>query len=1159
MKKLIFCLMIMLLPMMAQADFLGILKADEFVTLIIKVPDSAGIRTLPDSVHVLSYRNDLAGAPAYNVRSTTFPFATEGIDTTKLYGDTAYIFRDQIQDIDGTPGNPHYILSINVTMWCDDGIPFENAGYAQVINDSLQNYFDSLLNIRTIVSDIEDTTQASLDTLQRFTKRQTDSLQAVLDSLQRFTEQQTDSLQAVLDSIQNLATLTDMADSTNGRDVITRGIVSGTPNVAGFASVALTEVDDYWIDKWVKFIDGALANNKTRVSDFTAATDSLTLLPVFPEVMAVGDSFYVLGTFSESPSAGAGLDTLSTVFVDRFTGRVADTNWLSSLAARDGVAGSFGDSAQGWGATAAGGTDTANIKIMMAGNPEITSGYQVSYRGSVNDATPTNGRIIVDGIDLTKADDFYNNAGMVLVWFTGALEGESQIITDWKTTQDSLITRIFSAAPANNDSFVIVPTNLVDAYAFSGDSTAADNAELWFDGTGYNNANSTIGTATTVTGGATSANQTLIIDSVQAVLDSLQRFTERQTDSLQAILDSLQSQDNWVAQETTVQAHFDTLIYIGPRGLGIYLDSTTGNTNTVLGVDGTAKNAVSTLVAARTLADALGHHRYYLINKSTFLGATVDLGATHLGWEFIGIAHQNSIGFGGQQLTGSYFENLDVEGALHASGGHIMFQRCVFGDVTSNFAGHAYESILGGTITMKVARDVYFVDCASAVAGNVTPTIDLSGGSSIVQIRNYSGGIRLLSGSNNDTVSVETDGQIIISANNTSLVITARGMASITDSGTTTVLTQDAVWNRGSVDTVFIPAMVDSNWEELVADHTTPLTYGDSLPKVIQNIIDSILTASDNIGINWADVSNQATVVNLINTTVDLTTDAVDADAVAADGADEIAEKVWFDIDTTNVDSSKIGEWLVNNLGGGGGGSDTSSIKTMMFNNIFARLSSDTTLQVKADGTINGGVVDSNRTEQGGIAGATIPFLVYTIDTSGTDDTVSITSVGLRDATGSPKDGGATFSDGSIQFTVTSGTWNVSAAQNGFHFDDSNYVVTTTDTVALYGYNLTVPAPPSADMCTVHGTVRSNGVGVRRAKLIFIPPVGESNTCDTTLTFNEPVETWTDGDGNFSVALVKSKCFNGLEYTVTVYSNETIIVAEQSFAVPDNTTFLLWY
>ena len=53
-------------------------------------------------------------------------------------------------------------------------------------------------------------------------------------------------------------------------------------------------------------------------------------------------------------------------------------------------------------------------------------------------------------------------------------------------------------------------------------------------------------------------------------------------------------QDSTIA----VLADLDTLGYIGPRGLGVYIDSTAGNTHTVIGVDGRAINQVSTIAAA---------------------------------------------------------------------------------------------------------------------------------------------------------------------------------------------------------------------------------------------------------------------------------------------------------------------------------------------------------------------------------------------------------------------------------------------------------------------------------------------------------------------------------------------------------------------------------
>lgn len=793
-----------------------------------------------------------------------------------------------------------------------------------------------------------------------------DTTLGVIDTLQRFTEQQTDTLQAVIDSIQNLATLSDVADSSYGRKIVKRGIVKTLPDVSGFSSTVFTEADDYWIDNLIEMRDGTAVGQITRISDFTAATDSATFSPSFSVEPAIGDSFYVLAAFSESPSAGGGLDTLSTVFVDRLTGRVADTTWLSSLEARDGTAGSFGDSAQGWGATSAGGTDTTNIKLMMANNPEITSGYQVSYRGSVADASPTNGRVIVDGINLGAADDFYND--MVLIWFFGALAGESQPITDWKTTQDSLITRTFSAAPADNDSFVIIPTNFANAYALSGDTTAADNLAEAFDGDATGSAmrltnlrietstaddtamfvsatgtgaspglivNSTnaqgvifvsqagggfqgflaqggvgaefVGTAQsgleasgsgsspgilaigstsgaggdgmTLAGGG-SAGVGLGLSSVSASLieDNAITAATIATDAigsaefaatavneiadtvwtadttgnktatgfgriLGAVLDTLNLQDDWVAQN----ANFDTLLYIGEHGLGIFIDSTAGNTNTVIGVDGRENNPVSTLAAGRTLALALGSHRFYLHGGSTFNGAGTDLGADYSAWEFYGEGHGIELAFGGQLVTNSFFHNITLSGAMHASAGNALFQDCEIGFVSANFNGVLQSCLLTDTIVIKANRDIEILDCWSGVAGMETPTINFSAGSSILNVRNYSGGLRFMNAASNDTVSIELDGQVVISANNTSLAITVRGMASITDSGTTTVLTQDAVWNRGSVDTVFIPATVDSNWNELVADHQIVLTYGDTLIQTQTLTRDTVFATIDTL------------------------------------------------------------------------------------------------------------------------------------------------------------------------------------------------------------------------------------------------------------------------------------------------------------------------
>lgn len=291
-------------------------------------------------------------------------------------------------------------------------------------------------------------------------------------------------------------------------------------------------------------------------------------------------------------------------------------------------------------------------------------------------------------------------------------------------------------------------------------------------------------------------------------------------DKIKSTLDTLENQDDWVAQN----AYFDTLIYHGPFGLGVYIDSTAGNTNTVVGVDGTEKNPVSTFVAARTLADAMGRHRYYLVGRSTFNGATTDLAASHLDWDFIGIGQMAEMAFGGQNTDGSRFQNLGLSGAMHASQSDAIYEDCSFGFISANYTGHAFRCFFTDTIVLKNATDIEFNQCVSGVAGNNTPTIDFSAGSTAANLRHYSGGLRLMNATTLDTISVETDGQVIISANNTTLHVTVRGMATITDSGTTTDLTKDAVFSR-SESNLWVPGPV---WNQLMDSGFAAGTAGDS-------------------------------------------------------------------------------------------------------------------------------------------------------------------------------------------------------------------------------------------------------------------------------------------------------------------------------------------
>jgi hypothetical protein len=240
--------------------------------------------------------------------------------------------------------------------------------------------------------------------------------------------------------------------------------------------------------------------------------------------------------------------------------------------------------------------------------------------------------------------------------------------------------------------------------------------------------------------------------------------------------------------------------YAGPRGPGVYLNDAAGNTNTVNGVDGTWSNPVSTIAAAKTIADSLSVDRVYLVNDSS-----ITLSATMEDYEFVGIGEmtKNVINFGSQDVDHSVFYNLVLTGA---QGGTTRCQAedCVLSTITG-MEITALRCVVadGGTLTLR--NDCAFDACFSAVAGSGTPTLDINSVANVnVYFRHYSGGLQVDNAVATTVISFEADGQIVVDATCTSLTLVVRGNCSITDNGTTTSLSQDAAITRDAIATAFL-------------------------------------------------------------------------------------------------------------------------------------------------------------------------------------------------------------------------------------------------------------------------------------------------------------------------------------------------------------------
>jgi hypothetical protein len=275
----------------------------------------------------------------------------------------------------------------------------------------------------------------------------------------------------------------------------------------------------------------------------------------------------------------------------------------------------------------------------------------------------------------------------------------------------------------------------VDVFGVSGDSTAADNLELDYDGTGYAKTNSTIGTATEVT-------------------------NQRAKYSMGAV-------------------------WIGP----------TANTNTTNYVDGTIDNPVSTIAAAKTIADSLGLKRFFTVRT----GAT-QITASMVGYSFVGDSWSLTT-TGAVNVSDSSFVNATLTGGSFASTTlPVWWENCEFPVAVTAEEGNWYRCTFGNTLTLGAAGDYDFVDCASIVAGAGSPTFTMPAGTVNVSFRRWSGGITVSGITSGSTVSIDCVSGGTVPLNGADGNVQVRGMVKVVDNrtgsptlGTTQVINDDTI------------------------------------------------------------------------------------------------------------------------------------------------------------------------------------------------------------------------------------------------------------------------------------------------------------------------------------------------------------------------------
>jgi len=125
-------------------------------------------------------------------------------------------------------------------------------------------------------------------------------------------------------------------------------------------------------------------------------------------------------------------------------------------------------------------------------------------------------------------------------------------------------------------------------------------------------------------------------------------------------------------------------VYIDLYDGAIWIDGAVGAAGSVLGVNGTRTNPVSTVTDAKTLADALGVKVYRLLGNTS-----ISITADHIGWTFIGTQGTGAFGFPNVDVDlaadvgGSRFIDCHCTGQLLATTGSLFVERgfCTFSNI----------------------------------------------------------------------------------------------------------------------------------------------------------------------------------------------------------------------------------------------------------------------------------------------------------------------------------------------------------------------------------------------------------------------------------------------------------------------------------------------
>jgi hypothetical protein len=242
--------------------------------------------------------------------------------------------------------------------------------------------------------------------------------------------------------------------------------------------------------------------------------------------------------------------------------------------------------------------------------------------------------------------------------------------------------------------------------------------------------------------------------------------------------------------------YMNGVVWIGPIA----------NTNTASYTDGIMSNPVSTIAAAKTIADALKIYRFWIQP-----GTTITLLAAYNGYVFTGANW--TLETSGSQSVGS----STIDSAINVTGtyaGAAYWTNCGFGATVTLSASNFDRCEFGGTQTLGVGS-YDFVDCASSAVGTAVPIFDCAtpGSAQSLSFRRWSGGITFSNINANTTITIDMVSGGVVTLGGADGNVQIRGaVASVVDNRTgSPTLGQTAALNNAGVSSAVLDAFATAS------------------------------------------------------------------------------------------------------------------------------------------------------------------------------------------------------------------------------------------------------------------------------------------------------------------------------------------------------------